>query len=61
MQTRGPYGNAIFQILINSLFFEGKRKSEAISNPAPWNPMPLPVLALTATAVRTRLAVLTLF
>lgn len=61
MQTRAPYGNVLFQILINTLFFEGKQKSEAISNPAPWNPMPLPVLALTATAVRTRLAVLSVF
>ncbi|KIO19239.1 hypothetical protein M407DRAFT_11502 [Tulasnella calospora MUT 4182] len=49
-ERKGPYGNPIFQILINSLFFEGKRKSDAITNPVPWNPMPLPVIALVATA-----------
>lgn len=48
-----PYGNPIFQILINTLFFEGKRKSDAITNPAPWNPMPLPVIALMATAIHS--------
>ncbi|KIO19581.1 hypothetical protein M407DRAFT_30773, partial [Tulasnella calospora MUT 4182] len=52
-ERKGPYGNPIFQILINSLFFEGKRKSDAITNPVPWNPMPLPVIALVATAVES--------
>ncbi|KIO24384.1 hypothetical protein M407DRAFT_26196 [Tulasnella calospora MUT 4182] len=50
-QYKRPYANPIFQIMINTLFFEGKRKSDAIANPAPWNPMPLPVIALMATAV----------
>ncbi|KIO16905.1 hypothetical protein M407DRAFT_33447 [Tulasnella calospora MUT 4182] len=53
LERKGPYGNPMIQILINSLFFEGKRKSDAIANPIPWNPMPLPVIALVATAVES--------
>ncbi|KIO19340.1 hypothetical protein M407DRAFT_31011 [Tulasnella calospora MUT 4182] len=52
-QYKRPYANPILQIMINTLFFEGKRKSDALANPTPWNPMPLPVIALMATAVHS--------
>ncbi|KAG8993875.1 hypothetical protein FRB90_000577 [Tulasnella sp. 427] len=50
---KSPYGNSLIQTIINSLFFEGKRKSDAIANPAPWNPMPLPIIALVATGIHS--------
>ncbi|KAG8972512.1 hypothetical protein FRB90_010208 [Tulasnella sp. 427] len=52
-ERKKPFGNTLFQIIINALFFEGKRKSDAINNPVPWNPMPLPIIALVVTAVHS--------